>query len=159
MRKLRRRRNKYVKNRAVLTGHCTSEVMATGNRPLGISANSKERRRAGILDRFGEPLDQFTAEIALFMIESDDRLIMQMEPRLTQCARDFSRQDYSLLQTVPGSGQILARSFFIEGYVEGFPLKPKTIPVPGGFGSFGAAGRPFPEFWEGQFFGLQPGRL
>jgi len=62
VRKLLRRRNKYVKNRAVLTGHSTCEVMAAGHQPLKTSANSKERWREGIRSSFNEPLDSFTAE-------------------------------------------------------------------------------------------------
>ncbi len=75
VRKLLRRRNKYVKNRAVLTGHSTCEVMAAGNQPLTISTNSKERWRDGVRDSFDEPLDSFTAEAELFMIESYDRIV------------------------------------------------------------------------------------
>jgi hypothetical protein len=73
IRKLLRRRNKYVKNRAVLTGHSTCEVMAAGNQPLGISSNSKERWREGIRDSFDDPLDSFTADAELYMIESYER--------------------------------------------------------------------------------------
>lgn len=114
VRKLLRRRNKYVKNRAVLTGHSTSEVMAAGNKPLNICAASKERWRDGIRDSFDEPLDSFTADAELFMIESYDRVIMQMEQRIEQHARDFKLQDYRLLRTVPGIGKILALTVLYE---------------------------------------------
>lgn len=114
VRKLLRRRNKYVKNRAVLTGHSTCEVMAAGHQPLTTSANSKERWREGIRSSFDEPLDLFTAESELFMIESYDRIIMQMEQRIEKHARDFKQQDYRLLRTVPGIGKILALTILYE---------------------------------------------
>jgi len=114
VRKLLRRRNKYVKNRAVLTGHSTCEVMAAGNQPLKTSANSKERWREGIRSSFDDPLDSFTTEAELFMIESYDRVIMQMEQRIEKHARDFRLQDYRLLRTVPGIGKILALTILYE---------------------------------------------
>jgi len=114
VRKLLRRRNKYVKNRAVLTGHSTCEVMAAGNQPLTISANSKERWQEGIRSSFDNPVDSFTAEAELFMIESYDRIIMQMEQRIEKHARDFKQQDYRLLRTVPGIGKILALTILYE---------------------------------------------
>ena len=98
VRKLLRRRNKYVKNRAVLTGHSTCEVMAAGHQPLKTSANSKERWREGIRSSFDNPVDSFTAEAELFMIESYDRIIMQMEQRIEKHARDFKQQDKPSLQ-------------------------------------------------------------
>jgi transposase len=102
VRKLLRRRNKYVKNRAELTGHSTCEVMAAGNQPLSISANSKERWQEGIRSSFDNPLDSFTAEAELEIIGSYDRIIMRMEQRIEKHARDFKQQDYRLLRTVPG---------------------------------------------------------
>jgi len=114
IRKLLRRRNKYVKNRAVLTGHSTCEVMAAGNQPLNISSNSKERWREGIRDSFDDPLDSFTVDAELFMIESYDRVIMQMEQRIEKYAKNFQLQDYRLLRTVPGIGKILALTILYE---------------------------------------------
>jgi len=114
VRKLLRRRNKYVKNRAVLTGHSTCEVMAAGNQPLKISSNSKERWRDGIRDSFDNPLDSFTADAELFMIESYDRVIQQMEQRIEKHARDFKQQDYRILRTAPGIGKILALTILYE---------------------------------------------
>lgn len=114
VRKLLRRRNKYVKNRAELTGHSTCEVMVAGNQPLSISANSKERWREGVRSSFDHPVDEFTVDAELFMIESYDRIIMQMEQRIEQHARDFDLQDYRLLRTVPGIGKILALTILYE---------------------------------------------
>ncbi len=114
VRRLLRRRNKYVKNRSELSGHSTCEVMAAGHRPLAISANSKERWREGIRSSFDHPVDTFTTEAELFMIESYDRIILQMEQRIEQHARDFRHQDYRLLRTVPGIGKILALTILYE---------------------------------------------
>jgi len=114
IRKLLRRRNKYVKNRAVLTGHSTCEVMAAGNQPLKISSNSKERWREGIRDSFDDPLDSFTADAELFMIESYDRVIQQMEQRIEKHAKNDQLQEYRLLRTVPGIGKILALTILYE---------------------------------------------
>jgi len=77
VRKLLRRRNKYVKNRAELTGHSTCEVMAVGNQPLSISSNSKERWQEGIRSSFDNPVDSFTTEAELEIIGSYDRVIMR----------------------------------------------------------------------------------
>lgn len=60
VRKLLRRRNKYVKNRAELTGYSTCEMMAAGNQPLTISTNSKERCWEGIRSSFDNPVDSFS---------------------------------------------------------------------------------------------------
>lgn len=114
VRNLLRRRTKYVRNRAVLTGHSAREVMAAGNRPLNIQANSKEKWREGVRSSFEDPLDSFTAESELYMIESYDRIIMQMEQRIEKYARDFQPQDYRLLRTVPGIGKILALTILYE---------------------------------------------
>ena len=114
VRKLLRRRNKFVKNRAELTGHSTSEVMAAGHQPLNISSNSKDRWREGIRSSFNNPVDGFTMDAELFMIESYDRIIMQMEQRIEQHARDFNQQDYRLLRTFPGIGKILALTILYE---------------------------------------------
>jgi transposase len=93
VRRLLRRRNKYVKNRSELSGHATCEVMAMGHQPLSISSNSKEKWREGIRSSFDHPVDSFTAEAELFMVESYDRIIMQMEQRIEKHARDFRHQD------------------------------------------------------------------
>jgi transposase len=114
IRHLLRRRTKYVRNRAVLTGHSAREVMAAGNRPLNIQANSKEKWREGVRNSFDDPLASFTAEAELYMIESYDRIIMQMEQRIEKYARDFQPQDYRLLRTVPGIGKILALTILYE---------------------------------------------
>ncbi|VGO20586.1 transposase [Pontiella sulfatireligans] len=121
-RKLLRRRNKYVKNRAELTGHSTCEVMAAGNQPLTISANSKERWREGIRSSFDNPLDSFTAEMELSIVERYDEIIMKMEQRIEKHARDFKQQDYRLLRTAPGIGKILALTILYETIdIERFP--------------------------------------
>ncbi len=128
VRKLLRRRNKYVKNRAVLTGHSTCEVMAAGNQPLAISSNSKERWREGIRSSFDNPVDSFTAEAELFMVESYDRIIMQMEQRIEKHARDFKQQDYRLLRTVPGIGKILALTILYETIdIKRFPTEKNFV--------------------------------
>ena len=93
VRKLLRRRNKDVKSRAVLTGHSTCEVMAAGHQPLKTSPNSKEKWREGLRGSFDEPLESFTADAEIFMIDSDDRVIAQMEQRIEKHARDFKLQD------------------------------------------------------------------
>lgn len=111
---LLRRRNKYVKNRAVLTGHSTCEVMAAGHQPLNTSANSKEKWREGVRSSFDDPLDSFTVDAELYMIESYDRIIMQMEQRIEQHARDCQQLEYRLLRTVPGIGKILALTILYE---------------------------------------------
>ncbi len=122
VRKLLRRRNKYVKNRAELTGHSTCEVMAAGHQPLSISSNSKEKWRDGIRDSFDDPLESFTADAELFMIESYDRVIMQMEQRIEKYAKDFQLQNYRLLRTVPGIGKILALTILYEAIdIKRFP--------------------------------------
>ena len=130
VRKLLRRRNKYVKDRAVLTGHSTCEVMAAGNQPLNISANSKERWRDGIRDSFDDPLDSFTAEMELSLIESYDRTIAQMEQRIERHAKDFRQQDYRLLRTVPGIGRIIALTILYE------TIDIKRFPSPKDFVSY-----------------------
>jgi len=114
VRKLLRRRNKYVKNRAVLTGHSACEVMAAGNRPLKTQARSKTRWREGIRASFDDPIDSFTAEAELLLIESYDQVIAQMEQRIEQHAKDFKQQDYRLLRTAPGIGKILALTILYE---------------------------------------------
>jgi transposase len=113
-RKLLRRRNKFVKNRAELTGHSTCEVMAAGNQPLGISSNSKERWREGIRSSFNDPVDSFTADAELYIIECYDHIIQKMEQRIEKLARDSSQQDYRLLRTAPGIGKILALTILYE---------------------------------------------
>jgi transposase len=114
VRKLLRRRNKYVKNRAELSAHSTCQVMAVGNAPLSIDVNSKARWQEGIRSSFTNPVDSFTAESELFMIQSYDRIIEQMEQRLEKHARDYKQQDYRLLRTVPGIGKILALTILYE---------------------------------------------
>jgi transposase len=114
VRKLLRRRNKYVKNRAELTGHSTCEVMAAGHEPLATSANSKARWQEGIRASFEHPVDAFTAEAELAIIASYDRVIMDMEQRIEQHARDYKQQDYRLLRTAPGIGKILALTILYE---------------------------------------------
>jgi transposase len=103
-----------VKNRAELTGHSTCEVMAAGNQPLTISSNSKERWREGIRSSFDDPVDSFTAESELFIVQSYDEIIMKMEQRIEKHARDFKQQDYALLRTVTGIGKILALTILYE---------------------------------------------
>ena len=114
VRKLLRRRNKYVLNRAQLTGFESCEVMAAGHQPLKINPHSKERWQEGIRESFDHPLDQFTAEADLYMIASYDRMILQMEQRIEKHARDYKLQDYRLLRTVPGIGKILALTILYE---------------------------------------------
>lgn len=113
-RRLLRRRNKYVKNRAELTGHATCEVMAAGHQPLNISANSKERWREGVRGGFDDPLDRFTTEAELDMIQSYDRVILSMEQEIEKHARDYKLQDYRLLRTTPGVGKIIALTILYE---------------------------------------------
>ena len=86
--------------------------MAAGHQPLTISANSKERWREGIRSSFDNPVDSFTSDAELFVIESYDQIILKMEQRIEKHARNFKQQDYRLLRTASGIGNGNGSMFF-----------------------------------------------
>ena len=114
IRALVRRRLAFVQNRARILGFSMIDLMAHGLKTPQIHARSKARWCAALRASFHEPIQQFITEANVQTVEHYNRQIERMEQALTRHASTAHTQDFNLLLTIPGVGEVLALTILYE---------------------------------------------
>jgi transposase len=70
--------------------------------------------RTGVVERFSDPAVQKSVEVDLALLGYDDELLRDLELHIVKAAKQHDPQTLSLLQTVPGIGNILSLVLLYE---------------------------------------------
>jgi transposase len=120
-RDLLRRRNHLMRKRAELFAHIQN-TRSQYNLPDPLGCIAKPQNREGIAKRFDAPAVQKNMAVDLEVIEAYDPILTQLERDIMACAKEHDLRSYTLLQTIPGVGRILALVILYEiESIERFP--------------------------------------
>src|SRR5919198_1019639 len=106
-RDLLRRRCHLMRKRAELLAHIQN-TNSQYNLPEFGKKLAYKGKRAGVEDHFPEPSVRKTIALDVSLIDHYDKLLGEVELYLTRTAKGHAAQSFARLQSVPGSGQILA---------------------------------------------------
>lgn len=112
-RDLLRRRNHLVRKRAELFAHIQN-TKSQYNLPEALGRIAKPQNRNGVVERFDDPSVKKNMEVDLKMIEAYDRILIPLEREIIKTANGHDALSYTLLQTIPGVGRILALVMLYE---------------------------------------------
>ncbi len=112
-RDLLRRRNHLVRKRAELFAHIQN-TKSQYNLPEHLGRIAKPKNREGVVERFDDRSVRKNMEVDLAMIEAYDRIILPLEREIIKIANGHDLLSYTLLQTIPGVGRILALVMLYE---------------------------------------------
>jgi transposase len=112
-RDLLRRRCHLVGTRAALLAHMQHTKSQYNLPEIGKKLAYKATREGGE-DPFPEPSVRKTIEVDVSLIDHYDQVLREVELSLTRTAKVHDGQSFSRLQSVPGSGQILALVLLYE---------------------------------------------
>jgi transposase len=114
LRALLRQRIFYVWRRAELLARIHSHQLAHNRRAAKQTRRSRDLWEEQLLAAENHPLRQFALKNDLAMIRHFDRQIVWLEVELLRQTKEVASPDYTLLQSVPGIGQILGLTILHE---------------------------------------------
>lgn len=114
IRALVRRRMAFVRNRARILGFSMIDLMAHGLKTPQIHARSRTRWCAALRSAFDQPIQKLITEANVQTVEHYNRQIDLMEQALIRHASTTDTQDFNLLLTIPGVGEVLALTILYE---------------------------------------------
>ena len=114
IRALLRRRTTFVRHRSQLLGFSMIDLMAHGLETPQIHARSRTRWCAALRAAYDEPFQKALTEANVAMVEHYNRQIDLMEQKLVRHASTVDSQDFRLLRTIPGIGEVLALTILYE---------------------------------------------
>lgn len=106
-RDLLRRRTHLMRQRAELLAH-VHKTHSQYHLPEIGKKIAYQTNREGVAERFDDPAVPKTIEVDLALITYDDALLKALELSILKTAKQHEAHPLSLLQTVPGIGQILS---------------------------------------------------
>jgi transposase len=106
-RDLLRRRRSLTRKRAELLGR-VQKTKSQDNLPEIEKTLADKANRTGVAGRFPDPAVQKSRDVDLALIGYDDPLLGDLELHLVKAAQQHDAQMVSLLQAVPGIGNILS---------------------------------------------------
>jgi transposase len=106
-RDLLRRRCHLMRKRAELLAHIQNTNSQYNLPDFGKKLAYKAKREGGE-EHFPDPSVRKTIEIDVALIDHDDKLLGEVELSITRTAKGHDAQSFARVQSVPGSGQILA---------------------------------------------------
>jgi transposase len=112
-RDLLRRRTRLVRKRAELLGHIQNTNSQYNLLPFGKKIKY-QRHREGVVEHFTDPMVQASIQTDLALIDFYGHQITQLEQLLLSQVKDHQPRAFSLLQSVPGIGEILALVILYE---------------------------------------------
>ena len=112
-RDLLRRRCHLVRKRAELLAHIQNTNSQYNLPEIGKKLAYKANRE-GVEEHFPDPSVRKTIEVDVSLIDHYDQLLGEVELSITRTAKAHEVQTFSRLQSVPGSGQILALVLLYE---------------------------------------------
>jgi len=104
----------YVWQRAALMTHLSMNQTAEGLTPAAKGGHNREVWLDGILAQYKNPLHRLAATCEMDVIHVYDTQIEKLETEIVRQAKQHDGRDYYLLETVPGSGRILAMTILFE---------------------------------------------
>ena len=122
MRALLRQRMSYVWERSTLLGHLQMNQQSEGLAPVAKGGHNRDIWEERILSQYSDPLHKLAVKCDMDLIRSYDYRIELLDQRLATQARRVAGRDFSLIQTVPGIGRVLALTILFEvDTIERFP--------------------------------------
>jgi transposase len=112
-RDLLRRRCHLRRKRAEVLAHIQNTNSQYNLPEIGKKLADKANR-AGVEEHFPEPSVRKTIELDVALIDHYDQLLGEVELYITRTAKGHDAQSFARLQSVPGSGQILALVILYE---------------------------------------------
>jgi len=112
-RDLLRRRTYFVRKRAELSGHIQNTRSQANLTPHGKKLKYNANRE-GVDEGIDDPAMKKNIELDLWTMEYYDGLIRNLELGLVQTAKIHNPNDFHLLKTVPGIGNILGMTILYE---------------------------------------------
>jgi transposase len=106
-RDLLRRRMSLMRQRAALLTH-VQQTNSPYNLPEIGKKIAYQANRAGVAERFPDPIVQKSIEVDLALLEYYDRLLTELELSLVNTAKAHNAQVFYRLRSIPGVGKILA---------------------------------------------------
>ena len=114
-RDLLRRRLHFVRKRAELLAHIQNTRTQYNLPPFEDGPICHARNRNALLEHFGDDLEvQMSMAADLALLDTYDTTIHEMELLVEECVRIDDLVAFSLLQTIPGIGKILALTMYYE---------------------------------------------
>lgn len=123
VRALLRQRMSYVWKRAELLTHVTMNQLAEGKEPVKHTPVDRGPWEERLMTAYAKsPLHQLSAKADLHMIKAYDVMIDKLETELLKITKRDSWKEFTIIQSVPGIGNILALNILYEmDSVERFP--------------------------------------
>jgi transposase len=112
-RDLLRRRMSLMRQRAALLTH-VQHTNSQYNLPEIGKKLAYKANREGVAERFPDPTVQQSIEVDLALLNSDDRLLTELELSLVNTAKAHNAQIFYRLRSIPGVGKILALVLLYE---------------------------------------------
>jgi transposase len=112
-RDLLRRRMSLMRQRAALLTHVQNTNSQYKLPEIGKKLAYKANRE-GVAERFPDPTVQQSIEVDLALLNSDDRLLTELELSLVNTAKAHNAQIFYRLRSIPGVGKILALVLLYE---------------------------------------------
>lgn len=112
-RDLLRRRTFFVRQCGELVAHIQN-TNTQYNLPAFNKKISRKCNREGVVDRFEQGAVKASVAADLAMIDTYNTVISKLEWQIDKAARQHDHFTFSLLQTIPGVGQILALTILYE---------------------------------------------
>jgi transposase len=113
-RDLLRRRNHLARKRAELIAHIQNTNHQYNFDDLGRISRKCDRNKAGVTERFADPIVQKTIELDISLIEHYDKLLNHLEHELSLIAKVHDADSYFRLRSIPGVGRVLGLSILYE---------------------------------------------
>jgi len=114
IRALLRQRMSYVWHRAELMTHLSMNQTAQNCVPAPKGGHNRDVWQERILAQTPNPYHQFAVRCDMDAIRTYDELIAKLDGTITLHARHHQSRDYTLLQSVPGIGDVLAMTILYE---------------------------------------------
>jgi len=112
-RDLMRRRNHLMRKRSELYAHIKN-TNSQYNLPDSFGCLARPKNRTGIIEQFEHPSVQESITADMEMIRSYDAILSQLEKSIINMAIHHDPVSYTLLQTIPGVGKIIALIILYE---------------------------------------------
>lgn len=114
IRALLRQRMSYVWHRAELMTHLSMNQTAQNCIPAQKGGHNRDVWQERILAQTPNPYHQFAVRCDMDAVRTYDTLIAKLDGTITLYAREHQSREYTLLQTVPGIGDVLAMTILYE---------------------------------------------
>jgi len=122
VRALLRQRMSFVWQRGALMAHISTNQTAEGLKPAKRTGCDRDEWMEQVLTQYDHPLHRLSASCEIDLVRAYDVQILKLEEEILKQVKCHAGNYYTLLNTVPGIGRILAMTIIYEmDTVERFP--------------------------------------